>query len=116
MTDAAFVVKDTGTSGSGNWVSSSKYATCSPIPAVDPEIQLNTDKTASTPFVRGDGHLLITLPPWGGKWDEKSYQRLQLERQYDVDILCGHFLRYVQGSMDLNIYRQIGLGIQRYSR
>lgn len=65
MTDAAFVVKGTGTSGSGNWVSSSKYATCSPIPAVDPEIQLNTDKTASTPFARGDGHLLITLPPWG---------------------------------------------------
>lgn len=60
------------------------------------------------PFVRGDGHLLITLPPSGVKWDEKSHQRLQLERQYDVDILCGHFLGYVQGSMDLNIYRQIG--------
>jgi hypothetical protein len=70
MKGSAFVVKGNGTSGVGTWVSTSKCASCSPSPAVDPKILLNTDATASVPFVRGDGHLLITLPPSGVEWDE----------------------------------------------
>jgi len=70
MTGSAFVVKGNGTSGIGTWVSTSKCASCSHSPTVDPEILLNTDATASVPFVRGDGHLLITVPPSGVEWDE----------------------------------------------
>ncbi len=70
MTGAAFVVKGNGTSGVGTWVSTSKCTTCSHSPVVDPAIQLNTDNTASKPFIRGDGHLLITLPSGGVEWDE----------------------------------------------
>jgi hypothetical protein len=57
MTGSAFVVKGNGTSGVGTWVSTSKCASCSPSPAADPEILLNSDATASVPLVRGDGHL-----------------------------------------------------------
>jgi len=71
MTGSAFVVKGSGTSGVGTWVSTSKCPSCSTVPAVDPEILLNTDATASVPFVRGDGHLLITLPSGGVEWDER---------------------------------------------
>jgi predicted RNase H-related nuclease YkuK (DUF458 family) len=70
MKGAAFVVKGNGTSGVGTWVSTSKCTTCSHSPVVDPAILLNTDATASVPLVRGDGHLLITLPPGGVEWDE----------------------------------------------
>jgi hypothetical protein len=73
MTGAAFVIKGTGSSGgSGNWFSTNTCLSCTNDPAVDPAIQLNTDDTASTPFVRGDGHLLITFPLSGVKWDEKG--------------------------------------------
>ncbi|HLV86650.1 MAG TPA: hypothetical protein VKV39_06700 [Candidatus Sulfotelmatobacter sp.] len=72
MTGAAFVVKGVGTSGSGNWVSTNGCVSCTNSPTTDPAIQLNTDNTASIPFVRGDGHLLITLPSSGVKWAEKN--------------------------------------------
>ena len=71
MTGAAFVVKGTGPGGSGNWFSTNTCLSCTNSPSVDPAIQLNTDNTASKPFVRGDGHLLITLPTSGVRWTEK---------------------------------------------
>jgi hypothetical protein len=73
MTGAAFVIKGTGSSGgSGNWFSTHTCLSCTNSPTVDPAIQLNTDNTASVPFVRGDGHLLITLPASGVEWQEKA--------------------------------------------
>jgi len=66
MTGSALVVKGSGTSGTGTYVSPNGSGGTK----TDPEIQLLTDNTASTPFVRGDGHLVITLPSNGAKWSE----------------------------------------------
>jgi hypothetical protein len=60
MTGAAYVVQGSGVSGKGNGVTTT----------TDPKVVLKTDATASNPFVRGDGHLLITLPTGGIKWTE----------------------------------------------
>ena len=68
MTGSALVVQGNGVSGSGTWVTTNGTGSAS----TDPSIQLNTDDTASTPFVRGDGHLVITLPPGGVKWSETA--------------------------------------------
>jgi hypothetical protein len=61
MKGSAWVVQGSGRSGMGHAVTT----------ATDPYVALQTDDTASTPFVRGDGHLLITLPSGGVTWDEK---------------------------------------------
>lgn len=59
MTGSALVVQGSG-SGWSNWVTTS----------TDPTVQLLTDNTASVPYERGDGHLLITLPAGGVRWHE----------------------------------------------
>lgn len=60
MTGSAFVVQGSGTSGIGQWVTTS----------TDPLVELLTDANASVPFVRGDEHLRITLPTGGVKWTD----------------------------------------------
>jgi len=62
MRGSALVVKGSGHSGEGRAVTTT----------TDPYVTLLTDATASTPLVRGDGHLLITLPSGGVTWDEKQ--------------------------------------------
>ena len=58
MTGSALVVQ--GTAQTGKSVTTS----------TDPIVTLFTDNAASAPFVRGDGHLLITLPTGAAKWSE----------------------------------------------
>jgi hypothetical protein len=60
MNGSVFVVQGVGVSETGTWVTTD----------TDPTVQLLADNTASVPYERGDGHLLITLPTGGVKWHE----------------------------------------------
>ena len=62
MTGSACVAKGSGVSGCAAWVTTTS----------DPNVLLQTDDTASIPFVRGDGHLEITLPTGGVKWSDQA--------------------------------------------
>ncbi len=62
MTGSACIAKGSGVSGCVAWVTTS----------TDPNVVLQTDDTASIPFVRGDGHLQITLPTGGVKWSDEA--------------------------------------------
>jgi hypothetical protein len=61
MNGDALVVKGSGVSGTGTWVTTNS----------DPFVTLLTDDVTSIPFQRGDGHLTITLPDGGVKWSEQ---------------------------------------------
>jgi hypothetical protein len=62
MRGSAWVVQGSGVSGDGQAVTTT----------TDPNVTLLTDATASNPFVRGDGHLNITLPTGGVTWSESQ--------------------------------------------
>ena len=72
MTGSALVVKGSGASGGGTWVTttSSQTSPCNSdtSPCADPYVYLQNDPTEG--FPRGNGHLLITLPTGGVKWTE----------------------------------------------
>ena len=71
MTGAALVVKGSGTSGTGKWVTTATSNTtpCSESkPCADPYVYLQPDATQG--FPRGNGHLEITFPKGGIKWNE----------------------------------------------
>jgi hypothetical protein len=71
MSGSAFVVKGNGTSGTGQWVTTTGSGTspCSnSSPCPDPYVLLQPDPTQG--FPRGNGHLLIIVPNGGVKWEE----------------------------------------------
>ena len=75
MLGTACVVKGSGATSSGaanceKWVSTEAGTVESEHVVADPSINLLTDDNTSNPFVRGDGHLDITLKPGGVNWDE----------------------------------------------
>jgi hypothetical protein len=75
MLGAACVVKGNGASPGGGpacekWVSTAAGTDGSVHSSTDPSINLLSDDNVSNPFVRGDGHLVITLPAGGVTWSE----------------------------------------------
>jgi hypothetical protein len=56
--------------GSAEVVKGNSTIVATVTPTTDPSVLLYTDGTASTPFQRGDGHLLITLPKDSVKWQD----------------------------------------------